>query len=576
MLYSITGAGQLLYIYLIIGLAFNLVQLENTLRASRGTNRWQIKYIVFGVGAILAYFIYLSSQVLLFGMLEVPSVAVLSAVIAIAIAIMGVFIVRHRLLDVDIFISRYVVYNSVTILIIGSYLLAAGVVTELIRYFGVPFNRFLVTLFVFVTLLLLVVFLFTTTIRRKIKLFINRNFYRHKYEFRDKWMETIERVSSRRSTSEIEETLKEMITETMGARSVHLWLYSTKTREFICRDPEVPEDYRRVREDHPIAKRVADIMAPFYFTAPSPSPSPAPGRTGTEGDDASAAGEVELKSATGAEVCAPLVAGADIVGFLLVGADLSGQPYAVDDFELLSAVTTQAAVQIRNIELTREIMTVTELNLFNKMSSFIMHDIKNLTNSLSLISQNASLNMDNPEFQKDAIETIDATVTRMKSLIERLSTVPRGVELKKTASDLSEIVYNTLKKIPISPKKNIEIGNTVTSPIPITVDPEAIEMVVFNIVNNAAEAIKASGKILISATSTNAGAVLFITDDGPGMTGEFILDGLFTPFKSTKKKGFGIGLYQCKAIVEAHGGSIDVKSAPGAGSTFTIRLPEGA
>jgi signal transduction histidine kinase len=67
--------------------------------------------------------------------------------------------------------------------------------------------------------------------------------------------------------------------------------------------------------------------------------------------------------------------------------------------------------------------------------------------------------------------------------------------------------------------------------------------------------------------------VLSVSDDGPGMERDFIEKSLFKPFQSTKKKGLGIGLYQCKTIVEAHGGWIDVESEPGMGSTFSVSLP---
>lgn len=91
---------------------------------------------------------------------------------------------------------------------------------------------------------------------------------------------------------------------------------------------------------------------------------------------------------------------------------------------------------------------------------------------------------------------------------------------------------------------------------------------------NAADA--ASGKSLINVSSGMNGdrAYVRVEDDGCGMAEEFIATSLFKPFKSTKKKGLGIGLYQCKQIVEAHCGSIEVQSAPGKGSVFTVFLPK--
>jgi hypothetical protein len=76
------------------------------------------------------------------------------------------------------------------------------------------------------------------------------------------------------------------------------------------------------------------------------------------------------------------------------------------------------------------------------------------------------------------------------------------------------------------------------------------------------------------ATRANGDEVVFsVSDSGPGMAREFVKNALFRPFKSTKKKGLGIGLYHCKAIVEAHKGKIEVKSEPGCGSTFSVYLP---
>jgi putative PEP-CTERM system histidine kinase len=220
-------------------------------------------------------------------------------------------------------------------------------------------------------------------------------------------------------------------------------------------------------------------------------------------------------------------------------------------------------------------MAAKEVEAFSKMSSFIMHDLKNLTNSLSLISQNARHNIDNPEFQQDAIKTIDGTVNRMKGLIERLSSIPREIELKKEAAPMSDIINGALKKL-VFPK---------TKPVAITVergpdlerllsvDPEAIEMVILNLVSNAYDAIEWDGHIRISAAADSGFLLLNITDNGAGMSREYIDRDLFRPFKTTKKTGFGIGLYQCKSLIEAHGGAITVESEPGKGTTFTVKLP---
>jgi signal transduction histidine kinase len=107
----------------------------------------------------------------------------------------------------------------------------------------------------------------------------------------------------------------------------------------------------------------------------------------------------------------------------------------------------------------------------------------------------------------------------------------------------------------------------------IEADPEEIQNVLTNLVLNAHEASGDSGHIVVSTSRENGWVLLTVADDGAGMTPEFIAGSLFKPFQTTKKHGLGIGLFQSKTIVEAHGGRIEVESAPGQGTTFRVLLP---
>jgi len=197
--FNVGSIGFYFYLYFFAGLLINLVNVENTLRSSRGQARWQIKYIIFGVGAIFAFFTYVSIQVFLFSKYNGQLAPAASFVILISASMMALFIVRNQLLDVDVFVSRYVIYRSATVLGVGLYMLIVGVFIQGIKYFNIPYSYFFISLFFFLALLLLVVILFVSQLRRKAQLFINRHFYKHKYEFRDKWMETIDRISTKAS-----------------------------------------------------------------------------------------------------------------------------------------------------------------------------------------------------------------------------------------------------------------------------------------------------------------------------------------------------------------------------------------
>jgi putative PEP-CTERM system histidine kinase len=563
--YALSPLGRYLSVYLILGSVVNLVHLENTLRSSSGSKRWHIKYLIFGVGSVLAYFIYLSSQSLLFSSLGFETVPLTAAVILVSTSMMAVFIVKHRLLDVDIFISRYVIYNSLTVLVVGLYLFTVGIIAAGIRYFQVPFGYFLTTLFIFTSVLLLVIFLFTTSLRRKAQLFINKHFYKHKYEFRDKWMETIEKISRKRSVSEIRATLRDMISETTGAKPVYLWLYDPVTSSYQTGQEGVPETLKKVVFGCSFASLLGKDPSPSPFTVDE-----------VDVNAPHAAVLAGIFAGTGTVLCTPLVADQEVIGFIMQGPDQSSEPYIRDDFEILTAMSTQAAVQIKNLTMAQELMAAKEVDTFSRISTFIMHDLKNLTNSLSLISQNAKHNMDNPEFRKDTIKTIDGTVSRMKSLIERLSSVPRGMELKRVETDMKYFIGATLKKVHLPKDKEVVIASDVDFMPPIYIDHEAVEMVILNLIVNAYDAIDKEGIIKVYAGCSGGSVNIVVRDNGSGISSEFMDTALFRPFKTTKKNGFGIGLYQCKTLIEAHGGSISVESAVGKGTSFTVTLPAGA
>jgi putative PEP-CTERM system histidine kinase len=474
---------------------------------------------------------------------------------------MAIFIIKNRLLDADIFISRYVIYNSFTILIVGFYLLSVGLIAQGIKHFNIPLSYFFTTLFVFVSILALVIILFFSSLRRKVQLFINRHFYKHKYAFRDKWMETTEKISSKESIEDVSKTLAEMITETMGARSVYIWLYEPIAGNYRAIENEMATSYKIITKDHPLIKHIKTKTDPFMINDLR--------HNGSEMQE-----DLEsLVTETGAVLCAPFIAGDEIVGFILQGEDISIEPYRQEDFEYLKAVTTQAAVQIKTIELTRDLLAAKQAEAFHRLSSFIMHDLKNLTNSLFLVSQNTRYHMDNPEFQSDAIKTIDVTVSRMKGLIERLAGVSKGFQFKKRKVELKDLVHNALKKVSFNENKNVMITKMFDPIPPIYVDPYAMETVFLNLFTNSYEAIENNGSISVSASLNGDNVNITISDNGKGIPKEFVENGLFKSFKSTKKNGFGIGLYQSKTILEAHGGNIEFETDEGKGTSFTIKLP---
>jgi putative PEP-CTERM system histidine kinase len=222
-----------------------------------------------------------------------------------------------------------------------------------------------------------------------------------------------------------------------------------------------------------------------------------------------------------------------------------------------------------NARLAEELAEAREMEAMGRVSSFVLHDLKNLVSTLSMSAENALDNINNPEFQKDILKTLSNTVDKMRGLIRKLSDMPKKAELNLQTVDLVPLIKDTVK--PFSNGKT-KVGVECPEQLISRIDREEIKKVIINLLLNAVEATN-GGNVNVKINTDNSMACITVSDNGCGMSEEYIEKYLFEPFHTTKKKGLGIGLYQCKSVVEAHNGSIKVKSREGAGTDIMVYLP---
>ncbi|HEY5811923.1 MAG TPA: ATP-binding protein, partial [Terrimicrobiaceae bacterium] len=273
----------------------------------------------------------------------------------------------------------------------------------------------------------------------------------------------------------------------------------------------------------------------------------------------------------GSRICVPLLAGDRWLGCAVLADRVNGLPYTIEELELLKCIGHQIAASLLNLRLTDDLMVAKELEAFQTMSAFFVHDLKNATSTLSLTLQNLPVHFDDPEFRKDALRGIENTLKRINFHIKRLSVLRSKLELKPIESDLNQLVGETLANFNGLP--GIELVKDF-HPLPkILLDPEQIQSVVTNLLLNARDAVGSQGQIRIQTGQRDGRALLSIADNGCGMSPDFLRESLFRPFQTTKQKGLGIGMFQSKMIVEAHRGNILVESELGKGTRFGILLP---
>lgn len=561
--------GLFFSIFILLAIVFIMINLETVYRNTEGAKKWQIKYSIIGMFAGFTFYIYVVSKVILFRFVELKYIPIGSIVILICSMFLAFSFIRHRLMNVDVFVSRQVFYGSFTIIAISVYLIIVGLVGELVKFFHIDFNMMFYPVFALLSLLALSIFLLSAKTRKKVTRFIDRHFYKNRYDYRFEWIELTNRISSAQNINDLLRKFMELVAETMCVNEVSIWLYNDEDKQFYLSGLRGISEQRDgikviIGQNSPLIKYLSNDAGPFSLDSI---------RHNNE--------KVEFKNIEGAflnrnsvSVICPLIAKGELAGFITLGKEITGAVYNYEDYDMLKTMCHQAANAIMNIRLSERLVLAKEMDLMNKISSFVLHDLKNFISMLSLIVQNASSNMDNPEFQKDILETISKTIENMRGLMARVSTLPKDVVLNKARINITELIKDTVKKTGLG-NDGIELYENYAALPEVSLDPEKIQSVISNLIINAQESLKDKGKVSISTSMDNNELVIEIRDNGPGMTDDFMKNMLFKPFQSTKKKGLGIGLYQCKTIIAAHGGRIEVESEYGKGVSFKIYLPVG-
>jgi len=216
---------------------------------------------------------------------------------------------------------------------------------------------------------------------------------------------------------------------------------------------------------------------------------------------------------------------------------------------------------------------------FMRISAMVSHDLKNAIAGLSMLVSNMERQFHREEFRADAIESLREATEKLKRTVARLSEPMKSLSgeyrLASRQTDLVPIIRRVLATNAEPARPLYDVEARLPEKLVVTVEPERIENVVENLVINAMEAMGAKGGRLTVEAGTLEGDLVFfsVADTGVGMSAEFIKTRLYRPFSTTKNKGIGLGLFTCREVVEAHGGRLEVQSAPGAGTRFRVMLP---
>ncbi len=538
-----------------------IVLVEHVYRSIRPEQKWAIKYLCLGLLGMFIYDFYMYSDGLLYRRIDPVLWDARGFIYALTVPIIGISISRDPLWSPEIFISRRVVFHTTTLLTSGIYLMVMGIAGYYVRDYGGSWGLVAQAIFLFVTILVLILFVSSRRIRARLYVFVNKHFYPYKYDYRDEWLRFIRTISKSSVESELYHNTIKSIAQIIESPGGMLWL--REEDGFVCADTWQME---HIASREPTGAPLPTFLEANEFVISVDEFLEQP-------EVYNRLGYLELPEwvkKLEPWLIVPLIYNDLLIGFIILDhAHARKKTFNWEDSDLLKTAARQVASYLEQMNASKALAEAKQFESFNKVSTYVIHDIKNLVAQLSLISSNAEKHRNNPLFMDDVFKTINNSVTKMNKMMEVVSD-------KATQSTVGKVdIIATLEELvhqrQIAGGQPIPTLSCETDSYMVKANRDQLTAILGHLVQNAQDATDDEGKITVSQMRSAEGLVIKIEDTGCGMSREFIQNNLFKPFKTTKgSKGMGIGVYEAREIINAIGGRIEVTSKPKIGTCFML------
>lgn len=554
--------GRLTAFDIVAAAVLGVVLVEQVFRSVAEQSRWGITPLCVGLAAIFAFDLYTFAEGLLFNRLDADVWSVRGIVRALALPLITISIMRMRGGSTRLVLSRQVVFRSTALAACGLYLLVMAGAGYYVRYFGGEWGRALQVAFLFAALLLLVALTFSGSIRAKLRVTISKHFFSYRYDYREEWLRFTQTLSANDQQAAVGAHVVKGLADMVESPGGGLWLRDSSSDDYaLTARWNMPPPGSEAVE--PATGELATFLADRGWVVNLEEYRSAPERYG----------ELHLPSwlsrLESAWLIVPLVIADQTIGFVLLLTARTPVEVNWEVNDLLKTAGRQAAIFIAHVRATEALLDARKFDAFNRMSAFVVHDLKNIVAQLSLMLRNAERHHDNPEFQSDMLMTVQHSVDRMKQLMLQLRDGTTPVNTLQRV-ELAEVAMR-VKRAKSAQQPAIEVK--VDEAIAAQGHEDRIERVVGHLAQNAIDATAPEGRVWIRIARQGAQALVEVGDTGRGMTPEFVRDRLFKPFQTTKPTGMGIGAYESHQYVTELGGRVQVDSAPDAGTTIRLTLP---
>jgi putative PEP-CTERM system histidine kinase len=543
-------------------LILSVLSLSTTEQLYRNSKFSRLARILsLSLGCLFIFDIYFFSHTLIFGNIDEAlwtSRGIVNALSGLLMVIGIITLSKQNNPSAGLSISRPIIFYTTTLTVAGVFMGLMATGGYYVQTYGGKWGTVLQTAFIFGTLLVLGTALISERVRARLNVWINKNFFHHKYDYRVEWLKLIDNLSRPLENQTAYEKAIVAMTTPFRCQGGALWIRQGNNYINAAASAlDIRDNQTAIAVDSTFIQYISEqewVLVSNEIIEDKLEISPPPW----------------LAQIKDLWLIVPLINEYNLVGFMALSKPLDGDSIITwEDLDLLKTIGKQIANYIERHESAEELAQAKQFDAFNKLTAFIIHDLKNLIAQQALVVVNAEKHKENPAFFEDAIKTIDNSVTRMNTLLKKLQqnepSEYRNVHLQKA-------LIEAVKKCKDSaPKPALRMPE---EPVYVSADPDRLIMTITHLIRNAQEATSPTGFVDVTLENHETSAIITVEDNGSGMSAEFIRNNLFKPFTTTKSgKGMGIGAFQVKEFVASLGGELTVKSTENLGSTFTITLP---
>lgn len=549
--------GQLLFA--VLGMAL----VEQLYRNTPQEQRWGIKYLCFGLAVTFVYDFYLYTDAMLFRRLDVDIWSARGAINTMVVPMLGVTTARNPDWSLPVLLSRRMVFHSTALFGAGLYMLLMALAGYYIKLYGGQWGTVLQIVFLAGAFVLLGAMLFSGALRARVKVFLNKHFFSYRYDYREEWLRLMDLLAGQNDLP-LKERAIWALSEIADSPGGSLWLCDDKRKyRSVAHFNQSAVDAPALGAEHPLMRFMQEKQWIVDLNDARRQSDEVYGELDLPG---------WLQGNDDYWLVVPLIQEGHMLGFVVLQQPRAPQSLNWENRDLLKTAGMQTASYLALYQAADALADARQFEGFNRLSAFVIHDLKNLIAQLSLVAKNAAKHKHNPEFIDDAVRTIENSVNKMNKLMAQLRSADASGKNDRRPIDLVEELRAVVDgRLNASPKPSFHAQ---AEQVMVLGQEDRLGAVFGHVLQNALDATPSDGDVRVKLRVSGGHAIVEICDTGTGMDANFIQDRLFRPFDSTKGlTGMGIGAYECREVVQAAGGQVDVDSQLGRGTVFRIMLP---